>query len=30
MASTSGGHITKTEQRTLNQQETQVSREIAH
>jgi hypothetical protein len=28
MASTNGGHITKTEQRALNQQENQVSREI--
>ena len=28
MASTDGGHITKTEQRALNQQENQVSREI--
>jgi hypothetical protein len=30
MASTNGGHITKTEQRALNQQENQVSREIGH
>lgn len=28
MASQNGGHITKQEQRTLNQQENQVSREI--
>jgi len=28
MASTNNGHITKTEQRALNQQENQVSREI--
>ena len=28
MASTNGGHITKAEQRALNQQENQVSREI--
>jgi hypothetical protein len=28
MASTNGGHITKTEQRALNQQENQVSRQI--
>jgi len=28
MASTNGGHITKTEQKALNQQENQVSREI--
>ena len=28
MASTDGGHITKTEQRALNQQENQVSRQI--
>jgi len=30
MASTNGGHITKTEQRALNQQENQVSREIGY
>jgi Skp family chaperone for outer membrane proteins len=30
MASTNGSHITKTEQRALNQQENQVSREIGH
>jgi hypothetical protein len=30
MASTNGGRITKTEQRALNQQEKQVSREIGH
>jgi len=30
MAGTNGGHITKTEQRALNQQENQVSREIGH
>jgi len=30
MASTNGGHITKAEQRALNQQENQVSREIGH
>jgi hypothetical protein len=30
MASTHGGHITKAEQRALNQQENQVSREIGH
>ena len=30
MASTNGGHITKTERRALNQQENQVSREIGH
>jgi len=30
MASTNGGHITMTEQRALNQQENQVSREIGH
>jgi hypothetical protein len=28
MASTDGGHITKSEQRSLNQQENQVSRQI--
>jgi len=28
MASTNGGHITKTEQRALNQQENQVSKQI--
>ena len=28
MASTNGGHVTKAEQRALNQQENQVSREI--
>ena len=28
MASTNGGHITKTEQRALNQQENQVSQQI--
>ncbi len=28
MASTNGGHITKSEQRALNQQENQVSRQI--
>jgi hypothetical protein len=28
MASTNGGHITKTEQKSLNQQENQVSRQI--
>jgi hypothetical protein len=28
MASTNGGHVTKTEQRALNQQENQVSRQI--
>ena len=28
MASTNNGHITKTEQRALNQQETQVSKQI--
>jgi hypothetical protein len=28
MASTNGGHITKTEQKALNQQENQVSRQI--
>ena len=28
MASTNGGHITKAEQRALNQQENQVSRQI--
>ena len=28
MASTDGGHITKTEQRALNQQENQVSQQI--
>jgi hypothetical protein len=28
MASTNGGHITKAEQRSLNQQENQVSRQI--
>jgi len=30
MASTNGGHITKPEQRSLNQQENQVSRQIGH
>jgi len=30
MASTNNGHITKSEQRALNQQENQVSREIGH
>ena len=30
MASQNGGHITKEEQRTLNQQENAVSREIGH
>jgi len=30
MASTNGGHITKAEQRSLNQQENQVSRQIGH
>jgi hypothetical protein len=28
MASTNGGHVTKTEQKALNQQENQVSRQI--
>ncbi len=28
MAATNGGHITKTEQRALNQQENQVSKQI--
>ena len=28
MASTNGGHVTKTEQRALNQQENQVSKQI--
>jgi hypothetical protein len=28
MASTNGGHITKTEQKALNQQENEVSRQI--
>jgi hypothetical protein len=30
MASMNGGHITKSEQRALNQQENHVSREIGH
>ena len=30
MASTNHGHITKTEQKALNQQENQVSRQIGH
>jgi hypothetical protein len=30
MASTNGGHISKTEQKALNQQENQVSHEIGH
>ena len=30
MASQNGGHITKQEQNTLNQQENQVSRDIGH
>lgn len=30
MASQNGGHITKAEQRTLNQQENAVSRQIGH
>jgi hypothetical protein len=30
MASQNGGHITKTEQRALNQQENAVSRQIGH
>ena len=30
MASQDGGHITKQEQKTLNQQENHVSKEIGH
>jgi hypothetical protein len=30
MASQNGGHITKTEQKALNQQENQVSKQIGH
>ena len=30
MARTNGGHITKTEQKALNQQENQVSKQIGH
>ncbi|MBV8342658.1 MAG: hypothetical protein JO173_09805 [Gammaproteobacteria bacterium] len=30
MASTNGGHITKAEQKSLNQQENQVSKQIGH
>ena len=30
MASTNGGHLTKSEQRSLNQQENQVSKQIGH
>jgi len=30
MASQNGGHITRGEQRVLNQQENQLSREIGH